>query len=357
MVAGVSPATWVYLGTHRAGPGTGLSRTRFDPETGVLERPVLAAEASDPAYFVLHPDGRHLYTCNSGTPGGVSAYRLDPPTGRLTFLNRHVCTGRGPSHLSLDARGHFVLTANYGGGYVEVIALAADGGLGAPTAVVQHHGRSVDPERQARPHAHCIRVDPANRYALVADLGLDQVLVYRFDADAGQLAPHDPPSASTPAGAGPRHLAWHPHAPWLYVVDELAGAVTMFTWDAIDGILERGATTSMLPPDFDGTNASAEILVHPTGRTLYVSNRGHDSVAVCDLDPHTGAVTVREIVSAHGRTPRYMALDTTARWLLVTNHDSDNVTIFEVDEVSGRLAFCREVSAPRPYGIAVAGAV
>jgi len=346
---------WVFVGTRRSGPGTGLSRAAFDATTGSLSGFQLAASSSDPAFVVVHPDERHLYACNSGTPGGVSAFSLDPVTGQLVELNHSVSIGRGPSQLSLDRRGRFVLDANYGGGYVEVIALDADGRLGALTARVEHTGHSVDPVRQSRPYAHCIQADPTNRFAVVADLGLDQILIYQFDPAAGTLTPHGTPYVAVTPGSGPRHIAWHPNDRWLYLIEELSSTVTLFWWQPLTGALTRRQTVHLLPDDFTGANTAAEILVHVSGRFLYASNRGHDSVALCHIDETSGDVTVMERVSSGGRTPRYMALDRTHRWLFVANVDSDTVVVFAIDSTTGRLTKHGDPHPiPRPYGLAIA---
>jgi 6-phosphogluconolactonase len=351
----VADLAWLFVGTQRSGPGTGLSRAAFDAATGTLSGFELAAVSSDPAFFVVDPTERRLYTCNSGTPGGVSAFALDPATGQLTALNHSVSLGRGPSQLSLDHRSRFVLDANYGGGYVEVIAIEGDGRLGALATRVEHHGHSIDAERQSRPYAHCIQVDPTNRFALVADLGLDQILIYQFDPATGTLTPHRTPHVAVTPGAGPRHLAWHPNDRWLYLIEELSSTVTSFAWDALTGELTRGQTIELLPADFTGDNTAAEILVHVGGRFLYASNRGDDSIVLCHIDEATGRLTLQERVASGGRTPRYMAFDRTHRWLFVANVDSDAVTIFAIDGATGTLTpHGAPHPIPRPYGLALA---
>jgi 6-phosphogluconolactonase len=345
--------TWIIFGTQRSGPGTGFSRASFNAETGELDAPELVAVADDPSFFVINPDGDRLFTCNSGTPGGVSAYSVDATTGKLDFINHHGSRGRGPSQLSLDRTGRFVLAANYGGGYVEVVAIEPDGSLGGQTAMIEHHGRSVRGDRQTRPYAHCVTVAPSNQFALVADLGLDQVLVYRFDAMSGALTPHVPPFVALTPGSGPRHLAWHPDGRRVYLIEELSNEVTALEWNEETGALRELQTLTTLPGDFRGESTAAEILVHPNGRFLYASNRGHDSVAVFAIDARAGTLTLVERVSSQGRTPRYLAFDPTGRWLIVANHDSDNVTVFAIDEVSGRLTPAgAPVHVHRPFGIA-----
>ena len=350
-------SVWVLFGTQRSGPGTGFSRARFDLRTGLLTPPALVQVADDPSYFVVDASGRCLYACHSGTPGGVGAYRLDHDSGRPRLLNAHISRGRGPSHLSLDRSGRFVLAANYGGGYVEVLAIAADGSLGPQTACIQHAGRGPDPERQTQPHPHCVRVTPDNRLALVADLGLDRMMVYRFDATTGALAPHDPGSTSVAPASGPRHFVWHPNGRWIYLVEEISSSVTVFSWDAGGGTLQELQTVRALPQEYAAANTSAEILVHPRGHALYVSNRGHESVARFTVDASTGRLGLAQHVPSGGHTPRYMTIDPTGAWLLVTNHDSDAVTVFGIASSDGRLTPQGEpVRVRRPFGVAFVAA-
>jgi 6-phosphogluconolactonase len=319
----------------------------------VLATPQPLVEASRPTIFVVSPDGRHLYVCNSGTPGGVSAYEIDRDSGALSFLNFVESVGRGPSHISLDHSGRFVLNANYGGGYVEVIAVSADGSLGGKTAVVEHHGKSLNPDRQDKPYAHAFKVDPTNKFALSTDLGIDKVLVYRFDAKNGTIAPNDPAHAAVAPGSGPRHIAWHPNGRFTYVIEELSNEVTVFGWDSDAGVLTDLQTISSLPSGYTGGGTAAEIAVHANGRFLYASNRGHDSIAVFAVDEHSGLLTVLEHTKTRGKTPRYFAFDPTNEWMIVTNQDSNNAVVFRVDPRTGRLsAHGGPVSIVVPAGVA-----
>jgi len=346
---------WLFVGTHHSGPGTGLSRARFDPATGSLSSFEPAVETVDPAFFVVHPDGQHLYTCNSGTPGGVTAFALTPSTGALTLLNAVESAGRGPSQLTLDRTGRALLDANYGGGYVESLPLTPAGSLGTVGTRVQHQGQGADPVRQSRPYVHCVTVDPDNRFALVADLGLDRVYVYRFNAAAGTLAPHDPQYVATAPGSGPRHLAWHPNGRWIYLIEELSNTITLFTWDGASGRLDAKQTVNTLPADFAGENTTAEILVRGDGRFVYASNRGHDSVAVFGVDQENGRLALASRVNAGGRTPRYLAFDPSQAWLFAANVDSDAISQFRVDVESGALTLHGSPHhQPRPYGLAFA---
>ena len=341
LVGSVSALTgrdmFVYFGTHRAGPGLGFSLARFDSDTGALTKPEFLLEAKEPAFFVIHPDGRHLYTCNSGAPGGVSGYAINPETGHLYLLNKVPSSGEDASYICLDQTGHYVFVANYTGGNLAAFVLEADGRIGARTAFVQHTGHSIDPQRQTHAYAHSVIVDPTNRFVLVADLGVDRLFVYRFDACTGALVPNDPPFATVVPGAGPRHSTFHPNGRWVYLINEMGCTITAFNWDAARGALGEFQTISTLPAGFTGTNTCAEIVVHPNGRFLYGSNRGHDSLAVFRIDAATGRLTPLEHVPTQGKTPRNFAFDPTGKWILVTNHNSDNAVVFRVDENTGHL--------------------
>lgn len=340
----------VYFGTHRTGPHIGFSLAHFDTDTGTLTKPEFLLEARMPAFFVIHPDGRHLYTGNSGSPGAVSAYEIAPHTGQLTFLNQEPAGGDDTSYVSLDQTAHYVLAANYSGGNIAVFALKPDGSLGGRTAFVQHTGSSVNPQRQTHPYAHSIITDPSNRFALVADLGVDKVFVYRFNEKDGSLTPNDPPSVKLAPGSGPRHVKFHPNGRWVYVINEIASTVTAFNWDPAKGGLTEFQTLSTLPDDFKGTNTDAEVLVHPNGKFLYASNRGHDSLAVFAIDQKTGRLTPLERVPSGGKTPRNFAFDPTGRWILCTNHGSDNAVVFRVDANTGRLTQVGQpVPVPYPF--------
>jgi 6-phosphogluconolactonase len=347
-----SAPTFVYFGTQNPS-GMGFALARFDSVTGELSPPQLIAETRDPAFFVIHPSGRNLYVCNTGTPGGVSGFAIDEKSGALTLLNHKVAAGRGPSHISLDRSGRYVLDANYGGGYVEIHERLADGNLGQQTAFVQHQGSSVHPQRQTKPYAHWFGVDPTNQFALAVDLGTDRIVVYRFDANKGSIVPAQTPHNSVRAGSGPRHLAWHPDGKFVYAIQELSNHIVVFAWDSQRGVLTEQQTVPTLPAEFKGTNTAAEITVHASGRFLYASNRGHDSIAVYSVDNSTRRLTLLQHVSAEGKTPRYFALDPTGRWMIVSNQESDNVVVFRVDEESGELKrHGNPVPLVKPMGVA-----
>jgi 6-phosphogluconolactonase len=342
--------TWVYFGSHRAGPNIGFSRSYFDTDTGALTQPEFLIEARAPAFFVITPDGRHLYTCNSGSPGGVAAYAIEPRTGRLVFLNRELAGGADTSYITLDRTGRYALVANYEGANISAFALAADGALGDWTAFVQHTGRGVNPQRQAQPHPHSIVMDPTNRFALVPDLGLDKVFVYRFDEKSGSLKPNDPPFAGVAPGSGARHIKFHPNGHWAYLINEIASTIIAFEWNSAKGSLTEFQTISTLPAGFKGSSACAELEIHPNGKFLYGSNRGHDSVAAFAIDQASGRLSLIQIAPSGGRTPRNLAFDPTAGWIICTNHDSDNAVVFRVDIGTGELTRVGPaVSVPYPF--------
>jgi 6-phosphogluconolactonase len=342
--------TFVYFGSHGKGPNCGFSRAHFDTDTGKLTTPVFLQEAVAPAYFIIGPDHQHLYTCNSAPGSSLSAYAIDPATAKLTFLNKKPSGGGDPSYISLDATGRYVMVANYEGGSICVYALLPDGSIGERTAFVQDNGTSVNPVRQSHAHAHLIRVDPSNRFVLVADLGLDKLFVYRFDPKTGVLQPNDPPFANVAPGSGPRHIVFHPNGRIAYLINEMGSTIVRFGWDSNCGVLIQHETVSTLPKDFTGTSTGAEILVHPSGKFVYATNRGHNSVAVFSVGEEKGRLTLIQNISTQGKTPRNCEFDPTGRWLLVSNQDSDNTVVFRIDPNTGRLTQVGEpVKVPSPF--------
>jgi 6-phosphogluconolactonase len=335
----------VYFGTYTGAKSKGIYVSTFDVRSGALGEPQLAAETPSPSFLAAHPSGNYLYAVNEvdtfeGQPtGSVSAFAVDRGTGKLSLLNQQSSRGAGPAHLSVDRSGHDVLVANYGGGNIAVLPVAGDGRLAPASAFVQHTGSSVNPSRQKEPHAHAINVDSSNRFAYVADLGLDKVLIYRFDPSRGALEPNDPPSASVQAGAGPRHLAIHATGRFLYVINELICTVTAFTRDPQTGGLKAMQTISTLPageivkPDY----STAELLLHPSGRVLYGSNRGHNTIVEFSVDQKTGRLAYVENEPTKGRTPRGFGIDPSGTWLIAGNQESDSVVVFRIDSKTGRL--------------------
>lgn len=340
----------LYIATQNPGK-TGITVAEFDSGTGALSAPKFEIETRDASHFTLSGDRKHLYMCNSGTPGGVSAFAVtDAKTGSLKFLNYKEARGRGPSYVSVDKSDHYVLDANYGGGYVEVYSIAADGSLDRQTAFVQHEGSSVNPQRQTKPYAHWFRTDPTNKFGLVADLGMDKIMVYRFDH--GKLTPNNPAFAQVSGGSGPRHMAFHPNGKWLYAVQEISNEVVAFNWDAHNGALKQFQTVKTLPEGFTDPSTAAEIAVRHDGKFLYVSNRGHNSIAVYSIDAKTGELTLKQRESSGGKIPRYFSFDPSNKWLVVGNQDSGNVVVFSVDQKTGELKPVGEpVPIVKPAGI------
>ncbi len=345
----------VYVGTYTNAKSKGIYAYRLNKNTGALSPVGLVAETRNPSFLVTHPNGRFLYsvseTNSTGSqPGGaVSAYAIDGRTGGLTLLNEQPSGGAGPCHLTLDREGKYLFVANYGGGSVSAFPLANDGSIGPSTAFVQHQGSSVDPARQKGPHAHGVYLDASNHYLVVADLGLDRLLVYRFDNQKGTLTPNDPPFAALKAGAGPRHFTFSADGRLGFVINELDSTLTAFSFDQSTGSFKVLGTVSSLPPDWTGRNSTAEVQVHPTRPVLYGSNRGHDSIHVWKIDPESGQLTSLKIESTQGKTPRHFAIDPSGQYLLAANQGSDSIVVFKVDSQTGLLTATEnvvEVGAP-----------
>ncbi|HBY61053.1 MAG TPA: hypothetical protein DEH78_14615 [Solibacterales bacterium] len=325
-------AETVYFGTY----GGGILSATFDSATGVLAKPSPAAATDNPSFLVLHPNGKHLYAVGETGEGFLAAFERSG--GKLKPLNKVPARGGAPCHITLDRTARYALAANYSGGSVIVYALEANGLLGRETAFVQHRGSSINPQRQREPHAHSIRVSPDNRFVLAADLGLDKLLVYKFDAATGSLTPHEPAFAKLRPGAGPRHFAFHPAGRFVYVINELDSTVTTFEFNAAKAVCKEVLTVSTLPPGAaPGGNSTAEVQVHPTGKFLYGSNRGHDSIAVFALAPDPGRPRLVENVSTGGATPRNFGIHPSGLWLIACNQKTNNVQVFAIDPASGRL--------------------
>ncbi len=344
----------VYLGTYTGQGGSqGIYRSTLDTETGQLSSPVLAIEAKNPSFLEIAPNGRFLYAvCESGRAGTVMACAIDPRTGELTLLNTQSSQGSGPCHVNVDHAGKNVLVANYGSGSAAVLPIGPDGHLGEATAVVQHTGSGVNRQRQQGPHAHSINVSADDRFAFVADLGIDKLMIYKLNIEAGTLVPNDPACVELEPGAGPRHFTFTPDGRYAYVINELNGTVTAFAYDKAVGRLTTIQTVSTLPNDFDGRNTCAEIRVHPNGRFLYGSNRGHDSIAVYRIDSATGRLTFIEHETTDIKTPRNFNIDPTGTFCLVANMDGANVVVFRIDPKTGELTTTgNKIAIDRPVCI------
>lgn len=346
----------VYFGTYTDKSSKGIYVGAFDPAEGRLSAIELAAEAARPSFLAIHPRRPLLYAVGEVADfqgrktGVVRAFAIEA-SGKLRLLNEQPSGGAGPCHVAVEPGGRCVLVANYAGGSVASLPIEEDGRLKSPGSVVQHQGRGPNPRRQEGPHAHSINVDPTGRFALAPDLGCDKVFVYRLEAAAGRLVPHDPPAVTLAPGAGPRHLAFHPNGQFAYVINELNSTVTALAYDGAAGRLQVLSSVSTLPPDFSGSNTTADIHVHPSGKFLYGSNRGHDSIALFAI---AGDGTLRPLghQSTRGKTPRNFALDPSGQYLLAANQDSDTVALFRIDAQTGLLSPLGEpVAVPRPVCI------
>jgi 6-phosphogluconolactonase len=338
-----------YVGTYTDDGGKpttskGIYAYRYDAASSEVTAIGLVAETANPSWVALSPDGRFLYAANElhdykgPNSGGLSAFSVDKSTGKLTFLNEVPTRGADPCYVSVDRSGKYVLVANYTGGSVAVFPVMADGKLGEATAFMQHTGHGANPERQEAPHAHSIDLTPDNRFAFVDDLGLDEVLSYKFDSSKGTLTPNDPPFAKVAPGSGPRHFALHPNGKFAYVVSEIKGTVTVFSANLSKGTLDSVQTIPTLPKDYSGPIEDAEIRVHPSGKFVYASNRGDaNSIAVYSVDPAKGTLTLVEITPTQGKTPRNFEIDPTGRLLFAENAGSNHVVIFRIDQKTGHL--------------------
>ena len=333
---------FVYIGTYTHTASKGIYAYRFSPSSGDVAPLGLVAETGHPSYLIEHPNHRFLYAVNeheiSTDPGNtISAFAMDTNTGKLTFLNKVSSKGVGPCHIAIDKTGKILVAANFGSGSVAAFPIHPDGRLGEASGFDQHHGSSIDPERQTGPHAHCVVFSPDNRFVIVADRGLDKVFVYRLNHASASLEPNDPPFIALHPGWGPRHLAFHPNGKFLYLISEMGSELTTLDYDASHGTLKEIQSISALPEGFSGRNVSAEVQVDRAGRFVYGSNRGDDSIGVFAVDANTGTLTPVQHVSTQGKTPRNFSLDPTGAYLFVGNQESASVVIFRVDATTGKL--------------------
>lgn len=333
----------MYVGTY-TGPGSeGIYVYRFNPKTGALTSIGLATKSESPSFLSIAPDKKTLYAVNEvatgpNRTGMVTAFTIDRKSGTLTPINQVSSGGAGPAFVAVDGKGHAVLAANYGGGSVSSFRVEKGGRLSDPVSVIQHKGSSVNGQRQREPHAHSLNVSPDHRYAIAADLGTDELLVYRFDPTTAKLTPNDPPATKLAPGSGPRHFAFHPNKRWAYVINELLLTLTAFQWDATKGTLTTFDTVSTLPEGVKGQNYStAEVQIHQSGKWLYGSNRGHDSISVFDIDRGTGKLKLVQNVPTGGSTPRNFRIDPTGKWLIAANQRGNNMNVFRIDEKTGKL--------------------
>jgi 6-phosphogluconolactonase len=361
MPSAANRAPFVYVGGYTGfgpnarGNGSGIEVFRLNRETGALTHLGTKAGVENPSFLTVDQSQRFLYAVNGsptidGHPGGaVTALAIAPATGLLGDLNRQYTTGQGPCHVAVDRARTYVIATSYHTGSVVVFPVQPDGSLAPASDLVQHHGSSVNPQRQAGPHAHSVTFDPAERFCLVCDLGLDRVFVYSLDRASGKLLPNEPPYVATTPGAGPRHLAFHPNGRIVFVINEMGNTITSYHYAGERGTLSPIESVPTLPPDFTGENTTADIHVAPSGRFVYGSNRGHDSIVIYAFDEAAARLSYVGHEPTGGRTPRNFTLSRDGSLLLAANQDSDNVVAFRVDQTRGLLTPTGGVAAsPSP---------
>ena len=356
---------FVYVGTYTF-PGTapggthqsqakGIYVFKMNPNDGGLTL-LQVAEIPNPSYLALDPGLRHLYCVNEMTDGGVSSFRINPRSGMLTFMNMMPTNGQDTTHLSVQPSDQYLFAASYTSGNFQVFRIATDGSIGAMTDNFQSvgNGTGPNPARQEGPHAHQILTDLDGNHVFGVDLGADKVNVWNLDPGTGKLIPNTVPFAPVASGSGSRHMAFHPDRQHAYVLSELASSVTVFDYDPARAAFTWQQTISTLPPDFTGTNTTAEIRIHPTGRFLYNTNRGHNSVTMFKIEPKTGELEVIGWESTRGQWPRGMNIDPSGTFLYAANQNTDNIAVFRIQQDNGRLRFSTLVNTPTPVDVDLA---
>ncbi|QYM80227.1 lactonase family protein [Horticoccus luteus] len=338
----------IFIGTYTRTDGLGIYSTRLDATTGAFSVPKLAAATTNPSFVTLSPDRHFLYAVSESDAMAVP-FAVNPAAGLLKKLQPpQPSGGPAPCHLVVDRTGRVLLTANYHKGIIGVLPIRSDGQLGTPT-IVQHYGHSVNPERQSSPHTHSVTLSPDNRHVIVCDLGLDRIFTYLLDLDNASIAPERPAFVVTPAGSGPRHFAFGRDGRHAYAICEMGSLILTYDYSPEHGELTPRQQLSSLPADFSGSSSGAEIRVHPNGRFLYGSNRGHDSIAVFAISPEDGRLTLVEIVPCGGKNPRNFTLSPDGRWLVCANQGTNSLTVLSVDADTGRLHLTdHRITVPLP---------
>lgn len=333
----------ILIGSYSPAEEEGIKCYQFDPGSGKLAYLGGTSGIENPSFLAIHSNGRFIYAVSEtdgkegNSSGGVAAFRVISEKGGLDKINDVTSGGAAPCHVSLDRTEKFLFAANYNGGNIAVFPVQKDGSLGEMSSFHQHSGSGSDRPNQRGPHAHSINTDPTNRFAMVADLGLDKLFVYKLETDTGKLLPNDPPFVKVKAQSGPRHLAFHPGGSFAYLINEIASTITVFSYESAGGRLEEIQTVSTLPADFQGRNSTAEVVVDSSGRFLYGSNRGHNSIAVFSINQDSGKLEMRQVRSTGGKSPRNFCLSPDGKFLLAANQRSDSLLVFPVDGSSGEL--------------------
>ena len=338
-----------YIGTYSRGDSKGIYSFVLDTGAGTLTPEGLVAETENPSILAIHPTGKYLYAVNEidkyqgQASGSVTAFKINASSGKLERLNEVAAGGTTTCHVNISRNGKFAVIANYGSGSCAAFALGPDGKLGERTAFHQHAGTSSDPGRQKGPHAHSVNFDTQNKHVIVADLGLDQVKVYNFNAATGAMTPNEPAFTKVKAGSGPRHFSFHPSGKYAYVINEMACTVTAFNWNAAKGTLTEIDTITTLPGPVEKGFSTAEVVAHPNGKFVYGSNRGHNTIAVFQVDAATGKLKTVEHKSTQGAVPRNFSIDPTGQFLIAANQNTDTIVLFRINQTSGAL---EQVGAP-----------
>jgi 6-phosphogluconolactonase len=348
------PFCWVYFGTSATDANRGIYVSKLDEQTGELSPAQRVADKSDSVFMAFSPDHRRIYSL-AEVPGpgttlleAIETNAVDPATGRLASLGERVSDGPEGCHITVDPSGRCVIVSNYKGHYIEVFPISADTTVGARTCLIRHLGSGPNHDRQQEAHPHSTNVDPTGRFAIVADLGLDRLFVYRLDAGNGVLSPNDPPFATIAPGAGPRHFAFHPDGRHAFVINEMGGSITAMNWDSEKGVLTPYQTISILPSGFNGVNTSAEVVVGSGGKVVYGSNRGDDSIVVLAFDPASGVLTFVQRVTDGIKTPRNYAIDPSGKWLVCGNLTANSAGVYRIEAGTGRLALAGTIQVPQP---------
>jgi 6-phosphogluconolactonase len=327
----------LFIGTYTRGSSKGIYALQLDSETGEFSTPAVAAETPSPSYLALSPDRTVLYAVNESDAMAV-AFRVEQNRAHLIPLpGPQHAGGKAPAHIAVDATGRVLLVANYHTGVVASLPISPDGSLGPAASIVQHHGSSINRERQSEPHPHSVTISPDNRFVLVCDLGLDKIFSYRLDAANATVAPAEPPFTVTTPGSGPRHFAFSPDGVHAFVIGEMSAALISYRYDSARGSLHQLDEQSTLAEQPEVENRSAAVRVHPNGRFVYASNRGADNIAVFRFDEATGGLARLQIVPAGGKAPRDFALSPDGKWLVAAHQDSDSLTLFRVSPQTGLL--------------------
>jgi 6-phosphogluconolactonase len=340
----------VYVGTYTGTGSEGIYAYRFNPASGELKSIGLVAKTDNPSFLVMDANGKFLYAVNEldsfqqKASGAISVFSINKETAALQLMQQIPSLGAAPCHVSLDKSGRYLLVANYNGGNAAVFPIASDGTLGQQSAFIQNSGSSINAARQTGPHAHFIQVTNDNNYAMIADLGIDQVIVQKFDSNAGTLTPLDSGFVKVTPGSGPRHLAYAPDGKFVYVLNELTSSISAFTFDQSSGKMNEIQVLSTLPDNFSGSNSTAEIAIDAQGKFLYASNRGDDTIAIYSIDNSDGKLTFIDRIPTGGKTPRHFEIDPSGQWLFAANQNSDNIVVFKIDQTNGQLILQSEIS-------------